>query len=311
MKITAFLTLIVTAGLGLASAYAENPPVTAAIMNFQATGDRANNQGTDVALLLNARLSAAANISLIERQELEKVLGEQELSLSGTVTADTAAKIGSLTGAKVLITGKIFETGGKHFIAVKVMSTETSRVFGEVVSYNDAAGLDKAVAELAPKIEAIFTNQNAALVATAEAPGAQLARLKQQIQGRKLPTVSVNVTEQHLSRPVIDPAVETELKLSLQQLGFEVLDPKLTNKIPDVAISGEAFSEFAGRRANLVSCRSRVEMKASRSADGKLLIVDRQTDVAVDLSENVAGKSALENAARKLLDRLVPKISQP
>lgn len=311
MKITVFLTLIVTAGLGLASANAENPPVTAAILNFQATGDRANNQGTDVALLLNARLSAAANISLIERQELEKVLGEQELSLSGTVTADTAAKIGSLTGAKVLITGKIFETGGKHFIAVKVMSTETSRVFGEVVSYNDAAGLDKAVAELAPKIEAIFTNQNAALVATAEAPGAQLTRLKQQIQGRKLPTVSVNVTEQHLSHPVIDPAVETELKLSLQQLGFEVLDPKLTNKIPDVAISGEAFSEFAGRRANLVSCRSRVEMKASRSADGKLLVVDRQTDVAVDLSENVAGKSALENAARKLLDRLVPKISQP
>jgi len=311
MKIASFLAITVLLSLGLVSAKAENPPVTAAVLNFQAGGDKANNQGTDVALLLGARLSTASNISLIERQELEKVLGEQELSLSGTVNADTAAKIGSLTGAKVLITGKIFETGGKHFIVAKVMSTETSRVFGEMVTYNDAAGLDKAVGELAPKIEAIFTAQNAALVATAEAPGAQIARLKQLVQGRKLPSVSVNVTEQHLSHPVIDPAVETELKLSLQQLGFEVIDPKLTNKIADVAISGEAFSEFAGRRANLVSCRSRVEMKAARATDGKLLIVDRQTDVAVDLSENIAGKSALENAARKLLDRLVPKICQP
>jgi len=311
MKITSFLALLAALSLGATSAHAENPPITAAVMNFQATGDKANNQGADVALLLNARLSAASNISLIERQELEKVLGEQELSLSGTVTPDTAAKIGTLTGAKVLITGKIFETAGKHFIVAKVMSTETSRVFGEMVSYTDAAGLDKAVGELAPKIEAIFTAQNAALVAKSEEPGAQMTRLKQLVQGRKLPSVSVNVTEQHLSHPVIDPAVETELKLSLQQLGFEVLDPKLTNKIADVEISGEAFSEFAGRRANLVSCRSRIEMKAARTTDGKLLIVDRQTDVAVDLAENIAGKSALENGARKLLDRLVPKISQP
>ncbi|EDY18714.1 conserved hypothetical protein [Chthoniobacter flavus Ellin428] len=118
------------------------------------------------------------------------------------------------------------------------------------------------------------------------------------------------MTEQHLSHPVIDPAVEAELKLSLQQLGFEVIDPKLTNKVADVAISGEAFSEFAGRRANLVSCRSRLELKAARATDGKLPLTDRQTDVAVDLAENVAGKSALENAARKLLDRLIPKITQ-
>ena len=310
MKTPSFLALIAALGLGLSSAKAENPPLTAAVFNFQTTGERLVNKGTDTALLLSAQLSAASNLSLIERQELEKILGEQELSLSGTVSADTAAKIGSLTGAKILITGKLFEVGAKNYIVAKVMSTETSRVFGETVSFADLASLDKAVAELAPKIAAICEKQAAALTVASEAPGAQITRLKQGLEGRKRPSVTVSVAEQHLSRPVIDPAVETELKLSLQKLGFEVLDPKLTTKAPDVVISGEAFSEFAGRRGNLVSCRSRVELNASRPADGKLLLSDRQTDVAVDLSENVAGKSALENAARKLLDRLVPKIAQ-
>lgn len=310
MKIPSLPVIIMSLGLGLALAKAENPPLTAAVFNFQGAGEKLSNKGTEVALLLNAQLSSAQNISLIERQELEKVLGEQELSLSGTVNPDTAAKVGSLTGAKVLITGRVFESGAKSYIVAKIISTETSRVFGETVSFEDPAGLDKAVAELAPKIVAVFKDQSAALAAVSEAPGAQISRLKQEIQGRKLPSVTVNVTEQHLSRPVIDPAVETELKLTLQQLGFEVLDPKITNKTPDVAISGEAFSEFAGRRGNLISCRARVEMKAVRPADGKLLLADRQTDVAVDLAENTAAKSALANGARKLLDRLVPRISQ-
>ena len=75
-----------------------------------------------------------------------------------------------------------------------------------------------------------------------------------------------------------------------------------------MTIRGEAFTEAAGRRGNLISCRSRVELKAVHNPDGKLLLADRQTDIAVDLAENIAAKSALENAARKLLDRLVPKI---
>ena len=74
-------------------------------------------------------------------------------------------------------------------------------------------------------------------------------------------------------------------------------------------ITGEAFSEFGARRGNLVSATARVEIKATRRDGGVLLAVDRQRGVAVDLSENVAAKEALQNAAVKLLDRLVPKLA--
>lgn len=284
-------------------------PLTVAVFNFQnAEAGKLATKGAEAALLLSTQLSTSPDVMLVERQELEKALGEQELGLSGTVSTETATKVGSLVGAKVLITGRVFEASGKNYIVVKIIGTETSRVFGEAVSFADANTLDKAIGELSPKVATIIKEQGAALVAKVEDPAARTERLKKAVAGKKLPTVAVSVTEQHLSRGVIDPAVETELKVALQALGFEVIDQKETVKPADVTIRGEAITEAAGRRGNLISCRSRVELKAVHNPDGKLLIADRQTDIAVDLAESTAAKSALENATRKLIDRLVPKI---
>lgn len=283
-------------------------PLTAAVLDFQTSGDKLDKKGAQAAILLNAKLTAAPNLVLVERQDLEKVLGEQELGLSGTVTAETATKVGQLTGAQVLITGRLFDAGDKYFLVAKIMSTETSRVFGETAAFSDLAALDKAVDELAGKVQVLTEKQSANLVARVESPEERLARLKKFVEGKTLPSVTVNISEQHLGRAIVDPAAETEFRLVLQQLGFTVLDTANTAQQPDVRITGEAFSEFGARRGNLVSSVARVEIKAVK-ADGTLLATDRQRGVAVDLAENVAAKEALQNAALKLLDRLVPKLA--
>jgi carbon monoxide dehydrogenase subunit G len=51
----------------------------------------------------------------------------------------------------------------------------------------------------------------------------------------------------------------------------------------------------------------RLEVKAL-DKNGAVLAVDRQTDVQVGLAERVAGKQALQNAAAKIAERLLPKI---
>ncbi len=288
-------------------------PMTAAVFSFQTSGETLNAKGAEVAALLNAQLSGVApEVNLVERQEIDKVLGEQELGLSGTVSPDTAAKTGALLGAKVLITGRLFEAGGKYYLVAKIIGTETGRVYGESETFADLAALDKAVGALAPKIADDLKKRGDTLVAAPEPPAARLERLRKIVAGRgALPSVSVVIAEQHLGRAVIDPAAQTEMKLLLQQLGFEVIDPTATGRQADVQVTGEAFSEPAGRHGNLVSCRARVEIKAVRPATGKLLLADRQTDVAVDVAEHVAGKSALENAAAKLAERLLPKLVEP
>jgi hypothetical protein len=49
----------------------------------------------------------------------------------------------------------------------------------------------------------------------------------------------------------------------------------------------------------------------SASGAGRVLAVDRQVAVEVDLTEEVAGKSALQDAAADIAERLLPKIVQP
>lgn len=289
----------------------EAAPLPMAVFDFQTTDRTLEKKGSEVAALLNVRLSILPDVYLVERQEIEKVLGEQEAGLSGTISAETAAKVGSLVGAKVLITGRVFESGGKVLIAAKIMSTETGRVFGELVTARDFDSMDPAVEALAGKIAELTKKQAATLVARVETPSARIERLKKMVAGKTLPPVYVSITEQHLSRPVIDPAVQTEMMIILKEVGFTVLTAdEVATRPESLVISGEAFSEFGLRRGNLVSCRSRVEITVKQASTKKLLYVDRQMDVAIDLSEHIAGKKALENAALKLIDRIVPKLVQ-
>ena len=262
-----------------------------------------------VSALVNANLSAEPDINIVERAELEKVLGEQEMSLSGTVAPDSAAKIGQLTGAKVLVTGRVFKTDTEFFIVAKIIGTETSRVYGEVVKGGVDASISDLSENLAKKIAVDVTTKGDTLVAKVESREDRVAKNQKGIGRQKTPAVLVKITEQHFGQFVIDPAAQTELSLILQQCGFTIVDDASTNK-PDVEISGEAFSEFGMSKGNLKSCRARIEIKARDVASGNIISVDRQTSVAVDIAEHIAAKTALENGAGELAERLLPKLAQ-
>src|SRR5690606_41645420 len=70
-------------------------PLPTAVFDFQAGERGLEKTGAEIAILLNAHLSASPDLFLVERQEIDKLLGEQELGLSGNVTPDTAAKVRS------------------------------------------------------------------------------------------------------------------------------------------------------------------------------------------------------------------------
>ena len=86
-------------------AIAKEPAVVpAAIFPFQERGSEVKELGGKVADLLFAHLATRPDLYLVERAELDKVLAEQELSVAGLIRADSANKVGQLTGARILVT---------------------------------------------------------------------------------------------------------------------------------------------------------------------------------------------------------------
>jgi hypothetical protein len=309
MKLKFLSVLILVFVAGVVARAEPQQPLPVAVFDFESKDENVSGLGAKVATLVNASLSADPNLVTVERAELEKVLGEQELGLSGTVTPDSAAKVGNLTGAKVLVTGRVFKTDTELFIVAKIIGTETSRVYGELVKGGANASLSILSEDLARKIVTDVTQKGDTLIAKVESHEERVAKIKKELRDKKLPVVSVKISEQHFGQHVIDPAAQTELSLILQQCGFTLADDHSTNR-PAIEITGEAFSEFGMRKGNLQSCRARIEIKARDVAGGNIISVDRQTSVAVDLAEHVAAKTALQNGADELASRLLPKLVQ-
>lgn len=283
--------------------------LTVAVFDFESKDEAVRDLGPKIATLISANLSAEPDIITVERAELEKVLGEQELGLSGTVNSDTAAKVGQLTGAKVLVTGRAFKVEKETIIVAKIIGTETSRVYGEMVKGTPAVSITDLSSDLAKKIGTTITEKGSNLVAQVETREERVAKIKSAVQGKTLPVVSVKIGERHFGNPVIDPAAETEFGKMLQECGFTLVDDKSTNKAA-IEITGDAFSAYGMRKGNLISCKSRVEIKVRDVASGGIIAADRQTSVAVDIAEQTAAKTALENAAQELAKRILPRLGR-
>ncbi|MEZ6122488.1 MAG: CsgG/HfaB family protein [Planctomycetaceae bacterium] len=280
-----------------------------AVIPFQERGRDAAELGTQVSDLLFAKLVINPDLYLVEREDISKLFEEKELNLSGLVNPAEAVQVGHLTGAKIIVTGSVVVAGDSQYLVAKIIGTETSRVLGASAKGRVGDDLESMVDELAGGVIETITGRASSLVSKPQDRKDRIAELKKALGKGRRPSVWIDVQERHIGQNTIDPAVETELALICRELGFEVIDRKAGNRgDADVALIGEGFSQFASRRGNLTSVKARLELKALDPDTGRVLAIDREVSVTVDLAEQIAAKSALQEAAAVIAGRLLPKI---
>jgi hypothetical protein len=299
--------------------------LTVAVFDFQANDSELRETGVLLAELARVRLTAQGKLRLVTRQDMQKILEEQKLGLTG-LTGDTAPRVGNLLGAQVVVLGNVFAVNGRLIATARVIGVETSRVYGEKVE-GEKAGMEKMGEELGNKIAGAVEKGADTLVAKVKLSKDQIAEIRKKVGDKNLPRVYVQVSEQVLGTAAPDPAAQTEIQYILRKIGCEVVkdrsgdlsnwakgyaakggktSPPALDSV-DIILIGEAFSQFASRTGDLISSRSRVEVEAIDVKTGKVLATDRQTHVAVDLAEQIAAKTALQEGAAKLASRLIPE----
>jgi len=287
-------------------------PITVGILSV--AGPR-RTLANNIVSLLTVNLSSDARFVVVDRSELDKVLEEQALGISGTITPDTAAKIGQLTGAQILVTGREFNalnSGGADGLIViaNVIGTETGRVFSKTVQ-GSRTNLVDLVSNLSQQITQTIVEQSTNFIAgTPVSREERISQIIEKVKGGQRPAVSLKINEQTPDDLTAHQTAETEFGILFQKAGFTVVDEKSGQKA-DVLITGDAIladSPKAGKK--LFSGHAILEIKAQQRTTGKILSLDRQEGVAVDISEAMAAKQALQNATDDLAERLLPLLAQ-
>src|SRR5438132_1751026 len=83
-----------------------------------------------IAGLMISDLAANAAVRVVERDELQKLLDEQNLGAAGAGRVDpqTAAKIGKLVGARYVVTGVFIDFYGDFRLDARLINVETSEI---------------------------------------------------------------------------------------------------------------------------------------------------------------------------------------
>ena len=109
MKFFKLLSAVLITTILFASAAQAAKP-TMAVLDFRNNTTASwwrSSVGRELSGMLTNELAASKKFSMIERQKLASVLGEQDLAASGRVSGSKAAKMGKMVGAQYLVTATV------------------------------------------------------------------------------------------------------------------------------------------------------------------------------------------------------------
>ncbi|MDX9959692.1 MAG: CsgG/HfaB family protein, partial [Spirochaetia bacterium] len=110
------------------SSFRIKPETPLAILPVVASGDGVD--ATAEYFTENLALAAAGvkRFTLVERKDLQTILAELELQLSGLVDETSAARLGSFLGAEVLVSGTLYRKADDYELFLKLVRVSSAEI---------------------------------------------------------------------------------------------------------------------------------------------------------------------------------------
>jgi len=135
-SLVALVGSMVTAGLSLLAAQGGGQDTRPGIAVFAFTNGGSLGQQKDdydalergMAGMLISELGANPALRVVERENIQRLVDEQNLGASGRVDPQTASRIGKLVGARYAVMGSFIDLYGDFRVDVRVVNVETSEI---------------------------------------------------------------------------------------------------------------------------------------------------------------------------------------
>ena len=153
-----------------------------------------------IAGMMISELAQNPAARVVEREQVQRLLDEQNLGAQGRVDAQTAAKVGKLVGARYVILGNFIDFYGDFRVDVRLVNTETSEI---VKTESDRQQREH--------LFDIIRNVSTRLMKDANLPALQRGASNEQRMNRQVPTEALTYYSRALlyqDRGQKDKAVE-------------------------------------------------------------------------------------------------------
>jgi curli biogenesis system outer membrane secretion channel CsgG len=200
-KITFLFTLGLMLSLFSLSLAAEKPRLgVLRFTNQTSAGWWSGSMGSELQDMLAAELANIGAFQVLERKEIDAVLGEQNLGASGRIDSQTKAKIGKIKGAKYLVAGTVsaFEvqtsgTGG----GISIMGLSVGGKNDKAYMAVDLKVIDTTTGEIvdARTVEASSTSYGLALGASVGSVSGNLGNYEKTPTGKAIRACIMEIAE--------------------------------------------------------------------------------------------------------------------
>jgi hypothetical protein len=97
------------------------------VLEFQGTG-LSGSEAAVIGELFTSELVASGAFDVVDRKNIEKLLGEQELQASGCTDSSCAVRIGQLLALDSMIYGSVSKLGESYVISVQLIDVGSARI---------------------------------------------------------------------------------------------------------------------------------------------------------------------------------------